>query len=62
MPIWQFARRHPASKHVPRTEVAHDVPVALIAQEIFQRHLIFECRQCLPAKKHAVYVASVSVG
>lgn len=51
MPIWQFAYSHPASKQVPSIEVARDEPVALIAQEIFQVHLIFECRQYLPGKK-----------
>lgn len=65
MPIWQFAYSHPASKQVPSIEVARDEPVALIAQEIFQVHLIFECRQYLPGKKkkkkkHIASAASIS--
>lgn len=44
-------RVHFASQQVPRTEAAREVPVALIAQEIFQVYLIFEHRQSLPGKR-----------
>lgn len=44
-PTWHFA-----SKWVSCTEAAQEVPVALIAQEIFQVYLIFEHRQSLPGK------------
>lgn len=44
-------RVHFASQQVPRTEATREVPVALIAQEIFQVYLIFEHRQSLPGKR-----------
>lgn len=43
-------RVHFASQQIPRTEATREVPVALIAQEIFQVYLIFEHRQSLPGK------------
>lgn len=58
-PTWHVAYSHPASKQVPSTEVAGDAPVALIAQKIFQVHLIFELRQCLPGKKQTYCICSL---
>lgn len=53
--MWHFA-----SKQVPSTETAQEVPVALIAQEIFQVYLIFEHRQNLPGKRASAASASAS--
>lgn len=57
IPIKQSACSHPTLKQFPSTEVAPDVPAALIAQEYFQEPLILSVSW---EKKHDVSPACVS--